>query len=109
MDYTLTLEKAGRREWLLGFLRGNLDSFDTAVFDFKEIRQEGDVVYLDFEIDIDRLVYQVIIRALNVDGDNPLTKQGVTIQLGQRIKERIQAKRTAKKKAVSKRATKKKK
>ena len=106
MEYTLPLKKAGRRDWLVNFLRGNLDSFDTNVFDFKEIRQKGDAVYLDFEIDVDRLVYQLLIRALNVDGDNPLIKQGVTIQLGQRIKKRVQAKKAIKKAAPRKRAAK---
>lgn len=102
MDYTLTLEKAGRREWLVNFLRANLNSFDTNTFDFKEIREEGDAVHLDFEIDIDRLLYQAVIRALNAGGDNPLIKQGVTIRLGQRVKKRIQAKKAARKRTPKK-------
>ena len=86
MEYTLTLKKAGRREGVYGFLKNNLNSFDTAAFDFKDVRRDGDAVHLDFSIDIDKLVYQLVLRGLNSDGSNPLIKQGVLIQVKQKIK-----------------------
>ena len=91
MDYRLTLHRLGKGDMLYNLLKGLEDAFDTAVFEIEEVTKEGDEVHVDMEINIDRLVYQALLRVLGSRNLN-LNKLGAAIKLGKKKRRRARAK-----------------
>ena len=80
------------------------DAFDKGIFDIESVTREGDSVHVDMEIDIDRLVYQMLLRVL-ASRNSDLGKLGASINLGKRPVRRAIKKVIAKKAASRKKAT----